>query len=84
MPSRRSTVATMVRASARSRSGSAPSPLGFEQVVERTPLPQHAADDVGGDAPRRKAGEAVAASEFGAGDLRAGDMAPVMPRFRRA
>ena len=60
MPSRRSTVATSARASARSRSSSAASSRRrIQQFVERAAVAQHAFDDVGGDAADGEAGHVV-------------------------
>ena len=59
VPSRRSTVATMVRTSARSRSGSAPRSPRFELFVERALAAQHAVENVGRDGARGETGHVV-------------------------
>ncbi len=56
VPSRRSTVATMVRTRRAVALGQRAEIALLELLVERPLLPQHAADDVGGDAARGEAG----------------------------
>ena len=59
-------------------------PAGFEQLVERTLLAQHAADDVGRDAARRKARRGGCGERGLEPRFASRSMAPVMPRFHRA